>query len=124
MVTANVRFLTNSLEANLTCRSSELKESLEKIGVLTPFSQIRLDNARTLQINLIPNDEIGELICSIVNPRSDTLGNVQRLCRHLYCMNEQHTESFIKKLESGKIKTVLQGIKEAEKMRAEKNIER
>ena len=124
MVTAKVRFLTNSLMAELTCKSDELKKSLEEMGVLTPLSLIKLDNARTLQIQLTPDDNIGELICGIVNPRSDTLGNVQRLCRFAYCMNEQHKESFIKKLENGDIKSVSQGLKEAEKMRSDKSYSR
>ena len=120
MVTAKVRFLTNTLVADLTCRSSDLQANLKSIGVLTPLNLIKLDNARTLQIQLIPDDNIGELICGIVNPQSDTLGNVQRLCRFAYCMNEQHKESFVKNLENGEIKTVLQGIKFAEKMREKK----
>jgi len=124
MVTASVRFLTNNLVADLTCRSADLQTNLQSIGVLTPLSLIKLDNARTLQIQLTPNDNIGELICGIVNPRSDTLGNVQRLCRFAYCMNEQHKESFIKKLENGDIKSVSQGLKEAEKMRADKSYSR
>jgi len=120
MVTAKVRFLTNSLMAELTCKSDELKKSLEEMGVLTPLSLIKLDNARTLQIHLIPSDEVGELVCKIVNPKSDTLGNVQRLCRHIYCFNEQNRGNFISKLESGEIKSVVKGIKVAESMRAGK----
>ena len=124
MVTAKVRFLTTSLMAELTCKSDELKKSLEEMGVLTPLSLIKLDNARTLQIHLIPSDEVGELVCKIVNPKSDTLGNVQRLCRHIYCFNEQNRGNFISKLESGEIKSVVKGIKYAEKLRSEKSISR
>ena len=124
MVTAKVRFLTNNLVAELTCKADELKKSLEEIGVLTPLSVIKLDNARTLQIQLNPTDEVGELVCGIINPKSDTLGNVQRLCRFAYCMNEQHKEIFIKKLENGDIKSVSQGLKEAEKMRSDKSYSR
>ena len=58
MVTAKVRFLTNNLVAELTCKADELKKSLEEIGVLTPLSVIKLDNARTLQIQLNPTDEV------------------------------------------------------------------
>ena len=123
MVTANVRFLTNNLVADLTCRNADLQINLQNIGVLTPLSLIRLDNARTLQIHLSPNDSIGELVCNLVNPKSDTLGNVQRLCRYIYCMNEQSRENFIKNVKNGNIKSVLQGIKAAEKLR-EKNISR
>ena len=62
MVTASVRFLTNNLVADLTCRSADLQTNLQSIGVLTPLSLIKLDNARTLQIQLTPDDNIGELI--------------------------------------------------------------
>ena len=86
MVTASVRFLTNNLVADLTCKSADLQRSLEEIGVLTPLSILKLDNARTLQVHLRADDEVGQLICNIVNPKSDTLGNVQRLCRHIHCL--------------------------------------
>ena len=124
MVTASVRFLTNNLVADLTCRNADLQTNLQNIGVLTPLSLIRLDNARTLQIHLSPNDGIGELVCNLVNTKSDTLGNVQRLCRHIYCMNEQNRENFVKRIENGNIKSVAQAIKEADKIRAEKNASR
>ncbi|MBO4898618.1 MAG: hypothetical protein J5590_10010 [Clostridia bacterium] len=121
MVIASVRFLTNNLVADLTCRSADLQSNLQSIGVLTPPALIKLDNARTLQIQLTPDDNMGERICGIVNPKSDTLGNVQKLCRYAYCMNEQHKESFVRKLKNGDIKSVSQGIKEAEKMRNDKS---
>lgn len=120
MITANIRFLTNSLIADLTCRASDLQSNLQNMGVLTPLSLITLDNARTLQIHLTPTDEIGEYLCSIVNPKKDTLGSVQRLCRHVYCMNGQHRAIFADKLENGEIKTIQQGIKFDEKMREAK----
>ena len=122
MLTAKVRFLTNNLVAELTCKGDELKKSLEEIGILTPMNLIKLDNARTLQIQLNPTDEVGELVCGIVNPKSDTLGNVQRLCRHIYCFNEQNKATFISKLESGEINSISKGIKYAEKLRAERNV--
>ena len=124
MVTASVRFLTNNLVADLTCTSENLSTNLKKMGILTPLSLIKLDNARTLQIELTPTDEVGELVCNIVNHNSDTLGNVHRLCRHIYCFNEQHRTAFVEKMESGKINTVNKGIKFAEKLRAENNVTR
>lgn len=117
MITANIRFLTNRLVADLTCKSNELYNNLQDIGILTPPNLITLDNARTLQIHLVPDDAFGERICSIVNTKRDTLGNVQRLCRYVYCMNEQNKGIFMDKIESGKIKNVMQGIKTAEQMR-------
>lgn len=124
MVTANIRFLANCLMADLTCKNSELYNNLQEIGILTPPNIITLDNARTLQIHLVPDDEAGELICSIVNSKKDTLGNVQRLCRYVYCMNDQNKAAFLERIANGEIKTVQQGIKAAEKMREQKNISR
>lgn len=121
MITASIRFLTNNLMADLTCRASELQQSLQGIGVLTPPSLIMLDNARTLQIHLSPNDEMGEKIYRLVNPKSDTLGNVQRLCRYVYCMNEKDKNDLLNRVESGGIRSINQGIKAAEKMRQDKN---
>ena len=124
MVTANIRFLANRLMADLTCKNSELYNNLQEIGILTPPNIITLDNARTLQIHLVPDYEAGELICSIVNSKKDTLGNVQRLCRYVYCMNDQNKTAFLERIANGEIKTVQQGIKAAEKMREQKNISR
>ena len=120
MITASIRFLTNNLMADLTCRASELQQSLQSIGVLTPPSLIMLDNARTLQIHLSPNDETGEKIYRLVNSKSDTLGGVQRLSRLVYCMNEKDKTDFLNRIESGGIRSVNQGIKAAEKMRHDK----
>lgn len=120
MITASIRFLTNNLIADLTCRTSELQNNLQGIGVLTPPSLIMLDNARTLQIHLSPNDEMGKKIYGLVNPKSDTLGNVQKLCRLVYCMNEKDKNDFRSRIESGGIRSVNQGIKAVEKMRQDK----
>ena len=120
MITASIRFLTNNLIADLTCRTSELQNNLQGIGVLTPPSLIMLDNARTLQIHLSPNDEMGKKIYGLVNQKSDTLGNVQKLCRLVYCMNEKDKNDFLNRIESGGIHSVNQGIKAAEKMRQDK----
>ena len=119
MITASIRFLTNKLVMELNCKNSELCENLQSIGVLTPPNLMKLDNARTLQVNLTPNDETGEFIYSLVNSQKDTLGNVQRLCRYVHCMNDKHKEIFTAKVETGEIKSVVQGIKIAERMREE-----
>ena len=77
-----------------------------------------------MQIHLIPDDAVGEDILSIVNTRRDTLGSVQRLCRYVYCMNDFDRAALLSKIRSGEIKSVAQGIKEAEGRRAEKVRER
>lgn len=123
MVTAKVRFLANNLVAELTSRADEIRCGLEETGILTPLNLIKLDNARTLQVSLVPNDEAGELVVGIVNKKSDTLGNVQRLCRHIYCLNEQNRDNLLLKIKSGEINSVQKGIKYAEKLR-EKSIDR
>ncbi len=124
MITASIRFFTNNLMADLTCKSSELQNNLQSMGILTAPSLILLDNARTLQITLKPNDETGEILHGIINTRSDTLGNVQRLCRYVYCMNDKDRTDFLNRISSGSIKTVNKAIKAAEKMREAKNISR
>lgn len=117
MITADITFLTNTLTADLTCRDSELRARLNSAGVLTPPNMIALNNALTLKVRLIPDDNIGEMICGIVNTDTDTLGSVQKLCRHIYCLNSRHRAEFIKKLENGEITSVEQGISAAQKMR-------
>ncbi len=124
MLTANIRFLTNRLMADLTCKGSELQNNLQDIGILTPPSIMMLDNSRTLQIHLIPDNSAGEDILSIVNTRRDTLGSVQRLCRYVHCMNDSDRKMFLNKIRSGEIKSVAQGIKEAERMRENMQKER
>lgn len=123
MITAKVRFLANNLVAELTGRADEIRCGLEETGILTPLNLIKLDNARTLQVSLIPNDEVGELVFGIINKKRDTLGNVQRLCRHIYCLNEQNRETLLLKIKTGEIDSVQKGIRFAEKLR-EKSAER
>lgn len=123
MITASIKFLTNSLMADLTCRDSELRSNLQSTGVLMPPSMIPLNNPLTLQVHLIPNDDIGRLLCDIIDTNKDTLGSVQRLCRNIYCLNTKHQTEFIRKLESGEITSVEQGIYAAQKMRAERKAE-
>lgn len=117
MITANINFLTNSFTADLTCRDSELRAKLNSAGVLMQPNMIPLNNTMTLKVHLIPDDNIGEMICGIVNTNKDTLGSVQRLCRHYYCLNSRHKAKFTEKLENGEITSVEQGISVAQKMR-------
>ena len=122
MMTASVRFLTNSLLADMTCRESEFREHLQSIGILTVPMFITLDNARTLQIQLRPDDETGETLYSIVNVKKDTLGMVQRLCRYVYCMNDCDKEAFLDLIESGKIRTVDKALQMAKGLREQHSL--
>ena len=123
MLTAKIRFLANRIMADLTCRASELKHSIEEMGILTPPDLIKLDNARTLQIELIPNDDLGEQIYSLVNPKKDTLGTVQKVCRYAYCMNDRKKELFANDIQSGKIKNLQDGLAAAQKLYKQNNVQ-
>lgn len=117
MITASVNFFENSMTADLTCREREIQDNLNKVGVITPISQIPLNNALTLQIHLYPNDEVGKMVYDIVDFDKDTLGNVQRLCRHIYCFNQQNAQRFVEMLENGTITSIAQGIATAQRLR-------
>ncbi len=121
MMTASIKFLTNSLMADLTCRESELRTNLYNSGVMMPPSMITLENPLTLQVTLTPTDDMGRKIYSLVDIKKDTLGNVQRLCRNVYCLNSKHQAEFMRKLESGQISSVDEGIYAAKAMRERKN---
>ena len=87
MMTAKINFITNNLLVDMTCRENELRSSLQNIGILIVPNMIYLDNRRTLQIQLNANDEVGEIVKTLINTERDTLGTVQRLCRSVYCLN-------------------------------------
>ena len=84
MMTAKINFITNNLLVDMTCRENELRNSLQNIGIQIVPSMIYLDNRRTLQIQLNANDEVGEIVKTLINTERDTLGTVQRLCRRVY----------------------------------------
>jgi len=110
MMTASVKFLGSSLLADMTCRVSEFRNHLQSVGIYTIPNMITLDNGRTLQIHLTPDDEIGEIIYGLVDTSRDTLGNVQLLCRYVYCMNADNKANFLEMIEDGRIQTVADGI--------------
>lgn len=123
MITAKIRFLANRTMTDLTCRSEQLKQMTKEMGILTPPDLIRLDNARTLQIELTPDDELGEQIYSLVNPKKDTLGTVQKVCRYAYCMNDRKKEIFSSDIQSGKIKNLQDGLAAAQKLYKQKDVQ-
>ena len=110
MMTASVKFLGSSLLADMTCRVSEFRNHLQSVGIYTIPNMITLDNSRTLQIHLSPDDEIGEIIYSLVDTNRDTLGNVQLLCRYVYCMNTENKANFLEMNEDGRIQSISDGI--------------
>lgn len=122
MMTASVNFFENNLMADLTCKDIELSKKLTEMGVITPPNQIPLNNALTLKVFLQPDNEIGQMVYDIVDFENDTLGNVRKLCRHIYCLNSQNARKFTAMLENGSIRTVNQGIAVAQKLR-EKSVQ-
>lgn len=72
MMTAKINFITNNLLVDMTCRETELRDSLQNIGILIMPSMITLDNRRTLQIQLNANDEVGEIVKTLIDTERDT----------------------------------------------------
>lgn len=102
---------------DMTCRETELRDSLQNIGILIVPSMIYLDNRRTLQIQLNANDEVGEIVKTLINTERDTLGTVQRLCRSVYCLNAKHRAELLEMIENGEITTAAEGIEMAKRLR-------
>ena len=101
----------------MTCRENELRSSLQNIGILIVPNMIYLDNRRTLQIQLNANDEVGEIVKTLIDTERDTLGTVQRLCRSVYCLNSKHRAELIEMIENGEITTAAEGIEMAKRLR-------
>ena len=119
MMTAKINFITNNLLVDMTCRENELRSSLQNIGILIVPNMIYLDNRRTLQIQLNANDEVGEIVKTLINTERDTLGTVQRLCRSVYCLNAKHRAELIEMIENGEITTAAEGIEMAKQLLAD-----
>lgn len=117
MMTAKITFITNNLLLDMTCREKELRENLQSAGILIIPSMITLDNNRTLQIQLNANDEVGEIVKTLINTERDTLGTVQRLCRSVYCLNSKHRAELIEMIENGEITSAAEGIEMAKRLR-------
>ena len=117
MMTAKINFITNNLLVDMTCRENELRSSLQNIGILIVPNMIYLDNRRTLQIQLDANDEVGEIVKTLINTERDTLGTVQRLCRSVYCLKSKHRAELIEMIENGEITTAAEGIELAKRLR-------
>ena len=117
MMTAKINFITNNLLVDMTCRENELRSSLQNIGILIVPNMIYLDNRRTLQIQLNANDEVGEIVKTLINTERDTLGTVQRLCRSVYYLNAKHRAELLEMIENGEITTAAEGIEMAKRLR-------
>ena len=92
------------------------------MGVLTPPNLILLDNARTLKIQLYPEDNRGERIIDLVNKKSDTLGAVNHLCYSIRCMDARDKTRFFNNLDNGAYNTLAEAQQDADKLREQRKI--
>ncbi|MDR3823943.1 MAG: hypothetical protein Q3Y24_02340 [Clostridia bacterium] len=122
MIKAQIQFLQNSHIADLSQLPIVLREDLQQMGILTPQDLIRLDNARTLKIELYPENNRGERILDLVNKKSDTLGAVNRLCYTLRCMDVRDVTKFFENLDNGDYDTLSDAQHGADKLRGQRKI--
>lgn len=122
MITARIQFLQNSHNADLSQLPIRLQDDLQHMGVLTPLNLMLLDNARTLKIELYPEDNRGERILDLVNKKSDTLGAVNHLCYTIRCMDSKDISKFFENLNNGKYDTLSDAQKDVDKMREQRKI--
>lgn len=122
MITARIQFLQNSLTADLSQSPIRLQDDLQHMGVLTPPNLMLLDNARTLKIELYPEDNHGEYILDLINKKFDTLGAVNRLCYSIRCMDVRDKMRFFNSLDNGEYSTLSEAQQDADKMREQRKI--
>ena len=122
MITANINFLSQSADIDLSEPPAEVQKQLQHIGVLTVPSLIMLDNARTVKINLTADDMTGENILKIIDRNKDTLGAVNKLCGYVRRMDYRDDAAFSEKLENGEYLTLDEALKAAEKLKEQRRI--
>lgn len=122
MITANINFLSQSADIDLSEPPAEVQKQLQHIGVLTVPSLIMLDNARTVKINLTADDMTGENILKIIDRKKDTLGAVNKLCGYVRRMDYRDDAAFSEKLENGEYSTLDEALKAAEKLKEQRRI--
>ncbi len=122
MITANINFLSQSADIDLSEPPAEVQKQLQHIGVLTVPSLIMLDNARTVKINLTADDMTGENILKIIDRNKDTLGAVNKLCGYVRRMDYRDDAAFSEKLENGEYSTLDEALKAAEKLKEQRRI--
>ncbi len=122
MITANINFLSQSVDIDLSEPPAEVQKQLQHIGVLTVPSLIMLDNARTVKINLTADDMTGENILKIIDRKKDTLGAVNKLCGYVRRMDYRDDAAFSEKLENGEYSTLDEALKAAEKLKEQRRI--
>ena len=122
MLKGKVHFLQQSIVLDLSNPPYTMQDKLQSIGILTPPNQIKLDNARTLKVELYPEDSMGERIDALIDKNNDTLGVVNKLCYCIYGMDYRSEVRFAEALDSGKTETIEEALKLAEKLREQQRL--
>ena len=122
MLKGKVHFLQQSAILDLSDPPYTMQDKLQSIGILTPPNQIRLDNARTLKVELYPEDSMGERIDALIDKNNDTLGVVNKLCYCIYGMDYRSEVRLSDALDSGKAETIDEALKLAEKLREQQRL--
>ena len=104
MLKGKVHFLQQSIVLDLSDPPYTMQDKLQSIGILTPPNQIKLDNARTLKVELYPEDSMGERIDALIDKNNDTLGAVNKLCYCIDGMDYRSEVRFADALDSGEAK--------------------
>ena len=122
MLKGKVHFLQQSIVLDLSEPPYTMQDKLQSIGILTPPNQIKLDNARTLKVELYPEDSMGERIAALIDKTNDTLGTVNVLCCCIDGMDYRSELKFAEVLDSGKAETIDEALKLAEKLREQQQL--
>ena len=101
MITASIKFLDNGVNIDLPCKNGVLRDIIGSAGILINPNALLLNNARTVKINLISEDDVGKNIVSIINP-TDTLGKLNKVCNSLNSLDYRDFDIIQKGLENNK----------------------
>ena len=105
MITVSIKFLDNGVNIDLPCRNGTLRDILGSAGILINPSVLLLNNARTVKISLIPEDNMDKNIISLINP-TDTLGKLNKVCNVLNCLDHREYDLIQKGLENNKYRSL------------------
>ena len=89
----------------MPCRNGTLRDILGSAGILINPSVLLLNNARTVKISLIPEDNMDKNIISLINP-TDTLGKLNKVCNVLNCLDHREYDLIQKGLENNKYRSL------------------
>jgi len=105
MITASIKFLDSRANIDLPCKNGAMMDILGSAGILINANALLLNNARTVKIKLIPEDDIGKNIISLINP-TDTLGRLNKVCNALNSLDVRDYDIIQKGLEDNKYRSL------------------